>query len=650
MSKNNNLKNDTGHKVDAVSAKNSTDSKLDGIIVSMFKNCKSNEPRNANLFSICEAITSGKYAEPIKNLRDSILNGDFESAEKVKTEILPAFTPSGSFDHGRRRENLIKYNNLQVLDFDNIDENFYDASFKAAIDIPYTVFAFRSPSGDGLKILVAVNSNADQHEITFAEVSSYYESIIGLKIDRTGKDVNRLCVVSSDEKAFLNEEATFFEVKQDAGYATEAKGPYNRPVAKRISLSDFKTQFQRAIELTKNKEQFFDGNRNNFINLLANNSNRWGIPNEDALNLILNSEFCYDPDEVTSTINSAYKNLTQHNTYPLHKLDADVAIVASVAQQKFSTKKGNSLISIKTFNELEVIGKDLPPLKKLFGNFILDKSTTLFPSERGVGKTLLAMQIACSIANDDKEFLREQIELNGNVFYVNLEMSEGTIARRIESLYKGMKKNDSSPYNIFCFTSRQGFQLLLPTLTEMAKTYNPVLIVIDNLRTALDGKNNENNSEMTQIVNIVNKFKDDLDTTILLVHHLRKGSSNQMTNSDMQSGAGALSDLVDADFFLRKSGVDKNFRVLKRVKARECEEQDGAKLISLNSETLWFGYEEDGVDESMHVLDDKSTLHKEKRKEKVLQMITNGVSDANIAKEVGGDRSSIWRIRQKLSK
>ena len=53
-------------------------------------------------------------------------------------------------------------------------------------------------------------------------------------------------------------------------------------------------------------------------------------------------------------------------------------------------------------------------------------------------------------------------------------------------------------------------------------------------------------------------------------------------------GAGAITDLVDADFFLRKSKIDKNYRLLKRIKSRECEEQDGAKLIRMNPETLWF--------------------------------------------------------------
>ncbi len=95
--------------------------------------------------------------------------------------------------------------------------------------------------------------------------------------------------------------------------------------------------------------------------------------------------------------------------------------VSQLLCNRFATKGSHSM-SIKTFNELAEIGKTLPPIKKLFGNFILDKSTTLFPSERGVGKTMLAMQIASSIANEKNEFLGEKIELNGNVFYVNLEL------------------------------------------------------------------------------------------------------------------------------------------------------------------------------------------------------------------------------------
>ena len=60
------------------------------------------------------------------------------------------------------------------------------------------------------------------------------------------------------------------------------------------------------------------------------------------------------------------------------------------------------------------------------------------------------------------------------------------------------------------------------------------------------------------------------------------------TRCDLQSGAGAISDLVDGDFFLRKSSQSTDLRLLRRAKSRNCEEQEGAKLLRFNQETLWF--------------------------------------------------------------
>ena len=40
------------------------------------------------------------------------------------------------------------------------------------------------------------------------------------------------------------------------------------------------------------------------------------------------------------------------------------------------------------FDDLAGLGKNLPEPKKIFGNYILENSLTLFPSERGSGENL----------------------------------------------------------------------------------------------------------------------------------------------------------------------------------------------------------------------------------------------------------------------
>src|SRR5690606_35639211 len=253
-----------------------------------------------------------------------------------------------------------------------------------------------------------------------------------------------------------------------------------------------------------------------------------------------------------------------------------VAHVAGVAQQTSTTGK------FYTFKQLAEKGKDLKPLKKVFGNFILEGSTTLFPSERGIGKSMLAMELAIAISSGYKKFVGEELEINGNVLYVNLELGENTLSRRLTELYRGVSQK--SEFQTHCLTSNSGLSELREQIQQYCAEYHPVLIIIDNLRTAFNGKDNEKNKEMTSMILDIKKLKEEANTSVLIIHHTKKGTGNQLTNSDMQSGAGALSDLVDADFFLRKSGRDKNLRLLKRVKARECEEQEGAKLIRLNPE------------------------------------------------------------------
>jgi hypothetical protein len=69
----------------------------------------------------------------------------------------------------------------------------------------------------------------------------------------------------------------------------------------------------------------------------------------------------------------------------------------------------------------------------------------------------------------------------------------------------------------------------------------------------------------------------------------------------LQSDAGAITDLFDADFFLGRSNQDKNYCLLVRKKSRFCEEAVGAKLIELNPHSLWFEFMEDEVEYAEHI-------------------------------------------------
>ncbi len=126
-----------------------------------------------------------------------------------------------------------------------------------------------------------------------------------------------------------------------------------------------------------------------------------------------------------------------------------------------------------------------------------------------------------------------------------------------------------------------------------------------------------------------------------------------LTHSDLQSGAGAISDLFDADFFLRRSGQDKDLRLLIRKKSRFCEEADGAKLIKLDLEKLWFEFVAEGVEESEHLISEKADGenwgNKDGKDEVIAQLLAENKPWKQIEAQMGVSSKRIARVKTSLS-
>jgi hypothetical protein len=73
--------------------------------------------------------------------------------------------------------------------------------------------------------------------------------------------------------------------------------------------TDYSDVFNKCVEFTNKKSQYFEGNRNNYIHLLACNTNRLGVPEDEATNLITQN-FDINPEEARTAIHSAYSNNT----------------------------------------------------------------------------------------------------------------------------------------------------------------------------------------------------------------------------------------------------------------------------------------------------------------------------------------------------
>lgn len=258
--------------------------------------------------TILEEIKTGKYKPGIIYLRKSLAEKKEEAYNKAK-KSLPAFTPSGKFVGGRKLEFLAEYSNCIILDIDKLSKEQLQNAKMIAAQSEFTYASFISPSGNGLKILVKINSDKANHKEAFLLVQAHYESILKLEIDKSGKDVTRLCFYSWDENLYLNEKASTFVPSS----AVEMPLIETQPEPKTKNpeqILDYDAIYNHCVNFTEKKVQFVNGSRNVFVHQLACNLNRKGVALQQALGYIL-TDFGYDEKEVIQAVTSAYGNLQE---------------------------------------------------------------------------------------------------------------------------------------------------------------------------------------------------------------------------------------------------------------------------------------------------------------------------------------------------
>lgn len=266
---------------------------------------------------ILHEIKTGKFRPGITYLRKSLAENKMEAYEKAK-KSLPAFTPSGKFVGGRKMEFLEAYSNFIILDIDKLSQTDLQNAKHIANQCEYTYASFISPSGNGLKILVKVDIKKEDHKETFLALQKHYETLLNQEIDKSGKDITRLCFYSFDDNLYQNEAAKTFVTSSEVEMSLSKNNSNQSCHVELVSASQLPTEtatatnreaiYNHCVRFTEKKVQYATGSRNVFVHQLACNLNRKGISLNEALSFIL-TDFGYDEKEVTQTIHSAYGNI-----------------------------------------------------------------------------------------------------------------------------------------------------------------------------------------------------------------------------------------------------------------------------------------------------------------------------------------------------
>jgi hypothetical protein len=284
-----------------------------------------------SLLLIAQDIKGDRYRNQIEEIRFQIQSGNIEKANVLKKK-LDAFTPSAIFKDKRLSSSLDMYSGFVHLDFDKLSQKQLDKAFKSISEIPYTFLCFISPSGNGLKVFVEVNSRAEHHERAFLQVQQYYEDLVGLKADHSCKDITRLCFMSYHPELYKNIRNEKFIVQLPEIFSQQEGQHKAQPAIPQVQEEpeddlNIAFVFNQQLLFTNQKAEYTIGNRNNFIYRLASNCNRAGLSQADT-ELLCTRHFDLNENEIKEAVKSAYL----HHTNEFAKF-ANSAKLQSTEQQ-----------------------------------------------------------------------------------------------------------------------------------------------------------------------------------------------------------------------------------------------------------------------------------------------------------------------------
>ncbi len=275
---------------------------INTIEVSQYNGVKDNTGDVCTIESIVTRIQANTV---IKKQIDKLRASRGKDAETLKKKLL-AFTWSGKFEK-RKADSLIEYSNLICLDFDKLPDA--EATKQSIISqAPLFLYClFISPSGNGLKAVCRVSGGVEQHLNNFNALKYIFRNIYNLEVDESGKDVSRLCFISSDLNIYINDDAVPFS-GNDLEVSEATKEPV--PVAPVVAVSNIQKDLEQLVEFTNKKNNYNDGNRNNYIHHFACNANRKGLDIDAVLDFVATNFDIYheDPKGTENTVKSAYKN------------------------------------------------------------------------------------------------------------------------------------------------------------------------------------------------------------------------------------------------------------------------------------------------------------------------------------------------------
>ena len=154
-----------------------------------------------------------------KEAREWYAKGETGKGDIIKFTQLPAFAPGAILEGGKSKNNVVDLTGICFIDIDHISEEQTNLTVQSLKDDPYTLFVGKSVSGKGIHLLVRYIidfgtgnlpflSNPTRlralYKKVFLSLAALYSDKLGVLVDLSGVNAERLCIISYDPHLYYN--------------------------------------------------------------------------------------------------------------------------------------------------------------------------------------------------------------------------------------------------------------------------------------------------------------------------------------------------------------------------------------------------------------------------------------------------------------
>ncbi len=242
------------------------------------------------------------------------------------------------------------------------------------------------------------------------------------------------------------------------------------------------------------------------------------------------------------------------------------------AEEYHTPRKG---FTIMTADKL--IGSNFKPPVPIIDQILYENGIGLIAGTDGVGKSLLALQAACSIALGVPFLDYFDVPKPKRVLLIQFELENGDLSQRFEKQQYWFNKNYSKHINNWLNLQmsiiEQDTEIFIDQWDKIEDTlieniFSNSVLIIDNLYTSTN-IDVSNNADLPVLLSRISEIKRKYELTIILItHHIKGTHKEKILSKDMIRGGKMMTDFATNVFQMADSTFSTELRIGKITKLR----------------------------------------------------------------------------------